>query len=206
MIIYRIAYFAYRILSKRPFSWKSLPNTGLVGEETLLTLQSRFKQARVSELKTNTPFTHDKTLLEVIARYKKPDRLYRSTLAGVKHDRLLYKKSVLGTSSMILYHFINERTASVTFQFMPADIQELKNINRQIADNYIEGKFPSSKNQFSIVDSVGNKLIYDHSSDVKLTFVQNCPEILQNINVSVFHHKYSSEKYLDSYSFQLSIL
>lgn len=206
MIIYRITYFVYYILSKKPFSWKSRANSDLLRDETLLTLQSRFKQGRTSELKTDTRFTHEKTLLDVIARFKKPVYIHRSTLAGVTHDRLLYKKSVLGTTSMILYHFINERTASVTFQFLPTDLKELKRINRQIADNYLEGKFPSGKSQFSIEDSVGNKLIYNYSSDVKLTFVHNCPEILQNINVSVFRHKYSNEKYIDSNTFQLSVL
>ncbi|MES2560535.1 MAG: hypothetical protein V4590_12385 [Bacteroidota bacterium] len=211
MLLNRLTYLSYLLLSKKPFNWKTKRNSTFLNEETLPTLKSRLKFNSAFEVKTTVRLETSHldaaiTLFDILNQYKKPSLLRRYKTAGIKHDRILYKRMVLGLKSNVLYNFINEQMASVTFHISINDPQQLSLVNRHIAKNYLDGKFPKGNSQFTITDCKGNKLMYESGNDVKLIYINNNPEINQNINAALYHDRYSNEKYIDSTKFQLSLL
>lgn len=210
MLINRLTYITYLVLSKKPFNWKSKNHNTLLLEETLPTLKSRLKFNSACEVKTNAKLdtAHLETatsLSEVLNQYKKPSVIHLHKTAGIKHHRVLYKRTIHGTASKVLYNFINEQIASVSFHIHIASPKHLSSVNQHIADNYLNGRFPKGNTQFTITDAKGNKLMYEHADQVKLIYINNNPEINQNINVALYHDRYSNEKYIDSTKFQLSL-
>lgn len=206
----RLTYITYLILSKKPFNWKTRRNSIFLTDETLPTLKSRLKFNSACEVKTNVPLETGHldaatSLLDILHKYKKPSLLCRYKTAGIKHDRVLYRRTVLGLNSPVLYNFINEQMASVTFHIHIAEPQQLLLVNTHVANNYLDGKFPKGNTQFAITDAKGNKLLYEYTDKVKLTYLNNNAEINQNINVALYHDRYSNEKYIDSTKFQLSL-
>jgi hypothetical protein len=210
MLFSRLRYLAYALASKRHLHFGSHYASSLMTGETLQVLKNRLKHNEPLEkiTESNLDTTHlniGNSLLEVLGRYKKPKMLNRQKVGGIKHDLLLYKRFINGLKSRVLYNFVNENIASVTFQISLSIPQHLAVINQFIANNYLDGEFPENSNHFAIVDAKGNKLIYEYAFDVKLTYVNNNAEIIQNVNVALYHDRYSSEKYIDSSKFQLSI-
>jgi hypothetical protein len=207
----RLTYLTYLLLTKKPFNWKTKQNSALLYGETLSTLKSRLKLNNVFKIKTNVKLETShleptNSLMEILHQYKRPSLLRTYKMAGIKHDQVLYQRIVLGINSHVLYNFINEQIASVTYHFQIAQPQHLSLVKKYITENYLEGQFPQDNTEFTITDSKANKLMYELADTVKLIYINNNPEITQNINVALYHNSYSTEKYIDSTKVQLSVL
>lgn len=210
MLFNRLTYILYLMLSKKPFNWKTRLHHTFLKDETLPTLKSRLKFNSACEVKTSVKLetSHidpNTSLLNILRAYKKPSLLRRCKMAGIKHDRVLYKRIVLGLNSHVLYNFINDQIASVSFQFLINEPNHLSLVNKHIADNYLNGEFPEGHTKFTVTDAKGNKLMYEYAETLKLIYINNNPEVKQNINVALYHDRYSNEKYIDSTKFQLSL-
>jgi hypothetical protein len=209
MIFSRLRYFTYRLLSKRPFNAKANYNNSLVAGENLSVLKHRLKHIHQTALHSDTVLaTHHLALGEeldqIITKFGRPAHVSTHKTGGVCHDVVLYKRIIRGLKSRVIYNFINGSVASVSFQISVATPQQLQNVNEFIASTYLKDPFPG-ENQFSVTDSKGNKLDYNYAFDVRLTFINNDAEIIQNINAALYQNRYSHEKYVDSTKFQLSM-
>lgn len=209
MIFSRLRYFTYRLLSKKPFNGKAGYNNTLIAGENLSVLKHRLKHnhpvSLSSEAVLATPhLALGESINEVVSRFGRPAHISTHKTGGVRHDIVLYKRIIRGLKSRVVYNFINESVASVSFQISVATPQQLQNVNEFIAETYLKDPFPKD-NQFSVIDSKGNKLDYNYAFDVKLTFINNDAEIIQNINAALYQNRYSHEKYIDSTKFQLSM-
>jgi hypothetical protein len=209
MIFSRLRYFAFRLLSKRPFSSKANYNGNLIAGENLSILKQRLKNNHPTELQSTAFLATEhldlgNSLMDIIRRYGKPAYINTHKTGAVKHDVVLYKRIIRGFKVRVIYNFINEHPASVTFQISVATQQQLQSINDFVASTYLQGKFPE-ESQFSVIDSKGNKLDYNYAFDVKLTFINNDAEVIQNINSALYQHRYSHERYAPSNKFELSM-
>jgi hypothetical protein len=209
MIFSRLRYFMYRILSKKPFNGKAGYNTTLIAGENLAVLKHRLKHNHPIALGSEaTLATHHLALgdsiNEIIQKFGRPAYVSTHKTGGVRHDIVLYKRIMRGLKSRVVYNFINDSVASVSFQISVATPQQLQNVNAFISETYLKDPFPG-ENQFSVIDGKGNKLDYNYAFDVKLTFINNDAEIIQNINAALYQNRYSHEKYVDSTKFQLSM-
>lgn len=206
----RLTYLTYLLLTKKPFNWQTKKDSALLSGETLSTLKSRLKLNNACKIKTSVKLETShlepaNSLLEILHQYKKPLLLRTHKIAGIKHDQILYQRMALGLNSHVLYNFINEQIASVTYHFQITQPQHLLLVKKYITENYLEGQFPQDNTGFTVIDSKGNKLIYELAATVKLIYINNNPEITQNINVAMYHNSYSAERYIDSTKFQLSL-
>jgi hypothetical protein len=210
MIFSRLRYFTYRLLSKKPFNGKAGYNSNLVAGENLSVLKQRLKQNHKLALHSSNKLATDHlalgdSLLQIIKDYGRPSYVQTHKTGGVTHDVILYKRIIKGLKSRVIYNFINDAVASVTFQISVGTPQQLSNVNQFIANTYLDSEAFPSENQFTVLDNKGNKLDYNYTFDVKLTFINNDPEIIQNINAALYQNRYSHERYVDSTKFQLSM-
>jgi hypothetical protein len=209
MIFSRLRYFTYRLLSKRPFNAKANYHNTLVAGENLSVLKHRLKYNHAISLHSDRALATNHLALgdslnEIIVKFGRPAFASTHKTGGVRHDVVLYKRIIRGLKSRVVYNFINGNVASVSFQISVATPQQLQNVNEFVATTYLKDPFPGD-NQFSVTDSKGNKLDYNYAFDVKLTFINNDAEIIQNINSALYQNRYSHEKYVDSTKFQLSM-
>ncbi|MES2779051.1 MAG: hypothetical protein V4651_04045, partial [Bacteroidota bacterium] len=135
MLLNRLTYLTYLMLSRKPFTWKRNGYNSFLTEETLHSLKSRLKYNAPHEVKTTDKLDTNhlnigSSLLETLNLFKKPAVLYRDRTAGIKHDRVLYTKLIHGIQSRVLYSFINEEMASISFQINVDGPQHLSLINQ----------------------------------------------------------------------------
>lgn len=209
MIFSRLRYFTYRLLSKKLFSGKASYNSSIIAGENLSVLKHRLKNNHQVELHSETilatrHLSFGDSIYEIIQKFGKPAYINTNKTGAIYHDVLLYKRIIRGLKSRVIYNFINGNVASVAFQISVSTPQQLQNVNEFVAATYLNAPFPGD-NQFSVIDSKGNKLEYNYAFDVKLTFINNDPEIIQNINAALYQNKYTHEKHVDSTKFQLSM-
>jgi hypothetical protein len=196
------------MLSKRPFSTKANYNSNLVAGENLSVLKQRLKNNNQTEFQSSASLATEHlslgdSLFEIIRNYGRPAYINTYKTGGIRHDVVLYKRIIRGLKSRVIYNFINSDVASITFQISVATLKQLENVNEFVANTYLDGKFPA-ESQFCVLDSKGNKLEYNYTFDVKLTFINNDAEIIQNINSALYQNRYSHERYAHT-KFQLSM-
>ncbi len=72
---------------------------------------------------------------QVFSKYGKPNYLKSNKSGGIVHDVVLYKRLINGLKSRIIYNFVNEHIASVSYT-----IQVVNKADEQLLDVFLKEK------------------------------------------------------------------
>jgi hypothetical protein len=209
MILTPFRYFAYKLLSSKILNNKPNYYRSLLSNETLPSLKQRFKECHLIEniVVRDLSTQHldvGQTINQVLIKYGRPAFIKSTKSGGIKHDVVLYKRLINGLKSKVVYNFINKDIASVSFNIQVTDESQEKRVNSFIEETYLSNTKATLHPVHCLIDKTGNKLIYETVFDISLTFINNDPEIIQNINAAIYQEKYTNTKYSDSTKFQLT--
>lgn len=204
MIFTPLRYYVYKLLSSRVLKGKPQYYRNLLSGETLSDLKQKVKESNSAANKTVTDLmTHQMAVSEnihqIFTKYGKPSYLKSNRSGGIVHDVVLYKRLINGLKSKVIYHFINEHIASVSYT-----IQVLTKSDEQMLDQFLKGASEPSQKTTSAKSAKNNT--YEKPKEISLTYINHNPEVIQNINAAVYIDKYSNSnmKYLDSSKVQLT--
>ncbi len=208
MIFTPLKYLSFKLLSKFPFTAKHHYHINLLAQETLANLKKRITHSSAIETKVkvdlSTPHLKSgNSLNDVLTKYGRPAFLKSHKSSGVVHDVILYKRMIYGQKSKIVYNFINEEVASIEFHIKIESSQQYQKVSNFVKTNYLDNG--TLHNMQCLIDPQGNKLYFENTFDISLTFVNNNPEIIQNINAALFQEKYTYNRYIERSDFQLQM-
>lgn len=208
MIFAPLRYLSFKLLSKLPFNSKQHYHINLLAQETLVNLKKRISQSSTveSRVKVDLSTSHLKSgesLSDVLTKYGRPAFLKSHKSAGVIHDVILYKRMIQGLKSKIVYSFINEEVAAIEFHIKIESALQYEKVSNFVKKKYLDNG--ALQNMHCLIDPNGNKLYFENTFDISLTFVNNNPEIIQNINAALFHEKYTYNRYAERSDFQLQM-
>jgi hypothetical protein len=160
----------------------------------------------VADLSTHR-LVDSENIHQVFNKYGKPNYLKSNKSGGIKHDVVLYKRMINGLKSRIIYNFVNENIASVSYT-----IQVVNKADEQLLDTFLKEKQVQQykrepvKSKTPSLPKTSKKSPVDNPAEISLTFINHNPEVIQNINAAVYINKYSNSniKYVDSSKFQLT--
>lgn len=209
MIFTPLRYYAYKFLSSRILKGKPRYYSSLLSSETLADLKQRVKDSHltankvVSDLSTHK-LTDSENIHQVFSKYGKPNYVKSNKSGGIVHDVVLYKRIINGLKSRVVYNFVNENIASVSYT-----IQVANKSDEQLLHTFLKEKQVQQYTKQAVKTRnlpLAKKTSADKPSEISLTFINHNPEVIQNINAAVYINKYSNSKfkYLDSSKFQLT--
>lgn len=206
MIFSPLRYYVYKLLSSRILKGKPKHYRNLLLGETLSDLKQRVKDSTSAANKTVTDLsTHQMAVSEnihqVFNKYGKPAYLKSNRSGGIVHDVVLYKRLINGLKSKVIYHFVNTHIASVSYT-----IQVTNKNDEQLLEHFLKGIEANAIHKKTATSKAGKNSQYETPKEISLTYINQNPEVIQNINAAVYIDKYSSSnmKYLDSSKFQLT--
>lgn len=204
-----LKYFYYKLVSKRKVGNKSNYVSNIIANETLTQLKLRYKNHRFEEVPSKIRIdaknkSFDRSLFDILDEFGKPFYIHTHKTGSVKHQVLFYKSIIKGFKTRIVYNFIDYKMATISFQFTIFEYTQLEMIHAYIEETFLHQSKPKS-NQFCIVDDLGNKLEYNYTFDLHLTFINNNREVIQNINSALYQHNFHPERFMHSKEFQLSV-
>ncbi len=208
MIFAPLKYLSFKILSKLPFNSKHHYHINLLAQETLANLKKRITQSSLveSRVKVDLSTQHLKSgesLTDVLAKYGRPVFIKSHKSSGIVHDVILYKRMIQGQKSKIVYNFINGEVAAIEFHIKIESASQYEKVSNFVKKKYLENG--PLHNLQCLIDPNGNKLYFENTFDISLTFVNNNPEIIQNINAALFQEKYTYNRYTERSDFQLQM-
>lgn len=212
MFFTTIKHAYYKFCSRRFLNSGAHYFQGILSGENLSNLKNRFKQFVPSDhiLDQDVSTQHllkGTALYDILNRFGRPAYIKANTYkGGVSHEILLYRRLIRGQKTKIIYHFINNQIASVSFKFTIANDQERERILQFVSERYLVNKpHPVSGNiENYYMDRLGNKLIIEDTFDITLTFLNHDPEIIQNTNAALYQQRYKQDRMVQSGKFELS--
>lgn len=212
MIFTPLRYYAYKFLSSRILNGKPRHYAKLLSSETLAELKQRVKDSHslankvVADLSTHR-LVDSENIHQVFSKYGKPNYVKSNRSGGIVHDVVLYKRIINGLKSRIIYNFVNENIASISYT-----IQVVNKTDEQLLDDFLKEKQVQQykrepvKPKTASLPKNAKKTTTDKPAEISLTFINHNPEVIQNINAAVYIDKYSNSniKYVDSSKFQLT--
>jgi hypothetical protein len=209
MIFTPLRYYVYKFFSSRILKGKPHYYRNLLRYETLTDLKQRIKESHtlankvVADL-SNHQLSECEHIDTVFNKFGKPDYLKSQNSGGIIHDVVLYKRLINGLQSKIIYNFINQRIASVSYTIQIITKNDEQKVDTFLKESSVAGNYKQVKARTgkAIQKTTGHK-----PSEISLTFINHNPEMIQNINAAVYIDKYthSTTKYLDSSRFQLTV-
>jgi hypothetical protein len=212
MIFTPLRYFVYKFLSSRILNRKPSHYRHILSRETLSDLKQRVKDSHLVANKVVTDLSTHKIAVsenihQVFNKYGKPSYLKSNKSGGIVHDVVLYKRLINGLKSQVIYHFVNQNIASVSYT-----VQVLSKTDEHLLHTFLKENttYPHPKPARQPKSAAGNKMAKNSPADkpkeISLTFINHNPEVIQNINAAVYINKYSNSntKYVDSSKFQLT--
>ncbi len=198
----------YKLTMLSPFTKKDYSSSLLTGE-TLAVLRQRIKAYQYKEISTSKDIIGKNLLIgqnlnQILKQNGRPTCIQSNRTSKIQHDVVLYKRIIKGIKSKVLYNLINNQIASVSFILQAHTPEELEKVNQFIISSYADEGFNDLQHLTCFVDRQGHKLIYENAFDVTLTFINNCPDVIQNINAALFQNNYSESKYSTPGRFELS--
>jgi hypothetical protein len=209
MLFTTFKYKIFRLTGFSLFNRKSSYNENILAGETLFSLKQKMKQTpeyqTVSQIDLSTNhLSIGSTIHEVYGRYGKPAHQQTIKVDGTTHDVVLYKRIMNGMKAKIIYNFVDEILASVSFHIRTETPEEKARVQLFVKSTYLINDVLPSSHCLCVSDASGNKLIYENTFDSSLTFINNKPEVLSAINAALYQDQFSSTKQQTSTSFELS--
>jgi hypothetical protein len=207
MIFAPLRYHAYKFLSSRMLTGSPKQYRKLLSNETLGNLKQRLKESHTSSNKVVADLSTQQLAIchnihNVFNAYGKPAYVKTNKSGGIIHDVVLYKRMINGLKSKVVYNFVNQRIASVSYV-----IQVISKTDEQRVNHFIkETSIGIPKKAYKAKRLEAEKTTDYQPTEISLTFVNHNPEVIQNINAAVYIDKYSNSniKYVDSSKFQLT--
>lgn len=209
MIITPIKYQYYKLMYGKRQVEKSLNWEQIMNYQNLPQLQQKFKATNYPKLQSNVLIDSHKTsfnrsIFHILEEYGKPCCLVTKRIGTVLHEVLLYEKNIQSLKTTIIYNFIDHQLATIAFQFTVFNAYQIETIQHYLTAAFVGEKLPKT-GQFSIIDSKGNRLEYQHTADLVLTYINNDPAVIQNINSGLFQANFHPERFSFQRDFQISV-
>lgn len=204
-----IKYQFYKLICHKQRVSKSKYIEHVIGNETLVQLKTKFKRSNLPEISSkilidSQKHSFDLTLFDILNKYGKPFYLGSNKTGKIKHDVMLYKQMMHGIKTRIIYNFVNNKIATIAFQFTIFSPAQLESIQKHLSETFAAEPLPKTSH-FNLRDQKGNRLEYNYTFDLGLTFYNYDPAIIHCINASMAEEKLYEEKLHQVKDFQISI-